>query len=424
MSMPNDVDIVLGFLTAMRLGLTWVGISRAYTGRERQTLLADCGARMYEPQPLDEPVEFPDIDPVAPAVIAYTSGTTGVPKGATHSQRNLVVPGLMARERDDGHGTHGIYLPFTSVNLMCLGPINSLVNATTCVAIGSSQALDVANAIRDHAIMRLSASAATVIDFVNDDRITPSHFTSLERLGVGGSATPEWLFAAYETKFGRPFGTGYGLTEGPTTVTRTEIGAPRNPGSAGGPLEHLVIEIRDANTNLLATGDVGEVCLRPATHGLYADIYTPMLGYWQRPDATAQALRNGRLHTGDIGWLDAQGELHIEDRRVDLIVRGGTNIYPAEIERLLNDDPRILASAVIAKADERLGHVPVAFIQAADGADIDASAVLALCTENLAKFKVPVEVRFVDEFPRNSMGKILRTELRSRLEGQPQHNEE
>ena len=425
MSGPNSVALMLGFLAAMRLGLLWVGISRAYTDRERNELLGDCAARLFAVDISGSPdaglatvvaANWPEIDPFAPAVIAYTSGTTGVPKGVVHSQRNLVLPGVVARFRNEGGGRNGVYLPLTSVNLQCLGPIYSLVNATTCIAIAVTNSRDVAAAIQHHGVERIAISAATVIDFVSDDAITPTQLATLTEIAVGGSTSPEWLFDAYTHKFGQRLVTGYGLTEGPTSVTRTDPTASRLPGSNGRPLPHLAVEICDDNGAILPPGGIGEVCVRGAVDGPFANVYTPMLGYWNLPEMSAKTIRHGRTHTGDIGWLDESGALHIEDRRVDLIVRGGTNVYPAEIERILNADLRIAASAVIGKFDERLGQVPVAFIVSHPDTTIAHDDVMTICSENLARFKWPAEIRFVDQLPRNAMGKVLRTQLRQLLD--------
>ena len=138
-----------------------------------------------------------------------------------------------------------------------------------------------------------------------------------------------------------------------------------------------------------------------------------MLGYWNRPEASAIALRGGLLHTGDIGMLDADGNLFIKDRKNDLIIRGGANVYPAEVERVLHDDPRARACAVIGQPDDRLGERVVAFVELVEGATVAAEELRAHCRANLAGYKVPEEITFVDGFDRTPMGKIRKTGLRA-----------
>ncbi len=140
-----------------------------------------------------------------------------------------------------------------------------------------------------------------------------------------------------------------------------------------------------------------------------------MLGYWNRPEATAEALRGGLLHTGDLGCVDADGEVFVKDRRHDLIIRGGSNVYPAEVERVLHEDPRVAACAVVGKPDERLGERVVAFVEPAGGATVTSDDLAERCRAELAAYKVPEEWHFVDSMPRNAMNKILKTDLRARL---------
>jgi acyl-CoA synthetase (AMP-forming)/AMP-acid ligase II len=136
-----------------------------------------------------------------------------------------------------------------------------------------------------------------------------------------------------------------------------------------------------------------------------------MLGYRDRPDATAEALAGGELHTGDLGYLDAEGYLHLRDRRSLLIVRGGANVYPAEVERVLGDAPGVAACAVVGVPDERLGERVVAVVEPLPGAALDDEAVRAHCLANLARYKVPERFVAVDRLPRNAMGKVVRREL-------------
>ena len=176
-------------------------------------------------------------------------------------------------------------------------------------------------------------------------------------------------------------------------------------------MPHVEIRVLDDAGRPCPAGEVGEVCVAPAGSGPWAGVYTPMLGYWNQPEATARALRDGVLHTGDLGTLDASGQLRIVDRRQDLILRGGANVYPAEVERVLHEDARVAACAVLGRPDQRLGERVVAVVQLEPGAQADAAELVAHCRAKLARYKVPDEIRFEAELPRTPMGKIRKHEL-------------
>jgi acyl-CoA synthetase (AMP-forming)/AMP-acid ligase II len=165
----------------------------------------------------------------------------------------------------------------------------------------------------------------------------------------------------------------------------------------------------------VSRGELGEICIRAAQTGEWAGIYTPMLSYWKRPEETATTLRGGWLHTGDIGVMNSDGDIFIKDRLKELIIRGGANIYPAEIERVLAADPRVRDAAVVGKPDPRLGEVVTAFIELAP--DISPSPALeeelrAACASQLARYKIPEVWRFMPDMPRNAMNKIIKARLR------------
>jgi len=223
---------------------------------------------------------------------------------------------------------------------------------------------------------------------------------------------PDPFRRLYEERFGRRVGTGYGLTEAPTSVTAEDPNDAPVPGTCGKALPQVEIHILDDDGTELPAGEVGEVCVGPATAGEHADLYRPMLGYWNRPEESAAALSGGLLHTGDVGVLDADGNLFIKDRKHDLIIRGGANVYPAEVERVLHDDARVAACAVIGQPDERLGERVVAFVEPMPGATVTEAELVEHCRANLARYKVPDRVTFVDGFERTPMGKIRKTVLR------------
>jgi acyl-CoA synthetase (AMP-forming)/AMP-acid ligase II len=223
---------------------------------------------------------------------------------------------------------------------------------------------------------------------------------------TGGADCPEAIRSAFEAKFGLPVLATYGLSEAPTVVAIDPRGGPHVAGSSGRPLPHLAVRIAGADGASLPAGETGEVCVAPAD-----DRYRLMLGYWERPEASAVALAGGELHTGDLGFLDAEGILHLRDRKSLVIIRGGANVYPAEVERVLLEAPGIAACAVLGVPDERLGERVVAVVELAAGAALDEDAVRAHCLANLANYKVPERFVPVAAFPRNAMGKIIRTEL-------------
>jgi long-chain acyl-CoA synthetase len=181
-------------------------------------------------------------------------------------------------------------------------------------------------------------------------------------------------------------------------------------------VEQVEIVIVDQDDQPLPQGELGQICVKPASSGRYAHVYTTMLGYWNRPEATAAALRGGIYHTGDIGYLDAAGQLFIRGRQNDLIIRGGANVYPAEVERVLSTHPAVAAVAVLGISDERLGQRVAAVVELQAGANADdepalAAALQAHCATQLARYKVPDQIRFIDALPRNAMNKIIKPQL-------------
>ena len=447
-SLPNDTHIVVAFFAAMRLGAIWVGMNRPLAPPEKAYMLRDSGAVAFltddaiatsiEPLRTDlpslahvlvpgspgwtaaleeaDPASLPadPAEPLAPAAIAYTSGTTGFPKGAVHSQHNLLLPGLVrARTLGDTGGVLGVPLPLTIINLMVLGPLVAWQQGTRVVAMDRVDAVGMAEWIQAEGVTTFSAVPAMVHDLLTHPDVTDEMLASIDAIGVGGADMPDAFRRLYEDRFGTRVGTGYGLTEAPTAVTVEDVSQPAVPGGCGKALAQVRIHILDDQDRPLPPGEVGEVCVGPATDGPFADVYRPMLGYWNRPDATADALRGGLLHTGDLGALDEGGNLTIKDRRNDLIIRGGSNVYPAEVERVLHDEPIVAACAVVGTPDERLGERVVAFVQLAPDAPVDpVDRLLAHCQEQLARYKVPDRIILVDGFDRTPMGKIRKAPLR------------
>lgn len=452
MALPNDDDIVVGFLACMRLGAVWLGLNLALAPPEKAYLLEDSGAavvlatpavtaelggvastttrRVITVDPGGDRDEWrarvaaaaatplgTTVDPHGPAAIAYTSGTTGRPKGAIHSQHNLLLPGAVARARAqyrDGDRV-GVALPLTIVNLIALGPLLAWQVGATCVAIDRVDAPGLAGWIRDEQVTTISTVPTIMHDLLTHPDVEAGDLASLRLPGVGGADCPDSFRDLYRRRFGAEVTVGYGLTEAPTAVTMTLPEVPAVPGSAGRALPHVRVVILDEAGAEVPPGEVGEICIGPALDGPWAGVYTPMLGYWNRPAETAEALQGGLLHTGDLGLVDADGEVFVKDRRHDLVIRGGSNVYPAEVERVLHDDPSVAACAVVGRPDDRLGERVVAFVQPAEGATLDLEALRAHCAANLARYKVPEEFHVVEAFERNAMGKIVKAGLRERV---------
>jgi long-chain acyl-CoA synthetase len=433
-ALPNDLDVVLAFHGAMRIGAVWVGINRALAPPEKRYLLDDSGTSLLlcdlpTAEQLatvgagdarvvvvdgatgewseawsgatHEPVVV-EIDPYAPAGIAYTSGTTGYPKGAVHSQYNLLVPGAVLNV-SRGYGPSlrkGDFLPLTILNMQVLTTLMTAQAGGCAVVFDRSDAMGVAEWIRAERINVWNGPPALIHSLAGDDGVAPADLATLDEAWTGGGDCPEPVRNAFSQKFATPVISTYGLSEAPTVVTINPPDGTHVTGGSGLPLPHLEVHIVD-----------DEICVGPATVGEWAGVYRTMLGYWQRDDATAESLRDGLLHTGDLGFVDDQGYLHVRDRKSLLIIRGGANVYPAEIERVLHARPEIEACAVVGIPDERLGERVAVAVQLRAGAMISEDELREHCFANLAKYKVPQRWLFVDSFSRNSMGKIQRRDL-------------
>jgi acyl-CoA synthetase (AMP-forming)/AMP-acid ligase II len=454
--LPNDVEIVILFLASQRLGLVWVGINRVLAPAEKIHILEDCGARAYlAPAELVDEVarrreeapalefilgidpESPDcewqaalarsqdatppeieIDPFAASAIAYTSGTTGFPKGAVHSQHNLLLPGVVAaiRKNRPSPEMHGVVLPMTILNLIVLGPLCVLYEGRCVVAMDRTDALGVAEWVREERVGAFDGVPTIIQDLLTHPDVRKEDLESLAAPGMGGADSPPEVVQLFRERFGGEVIIGYGMTEAPTAVTWTDGKTPAGPGLCGRPIPQVEIEIVDESGEVLPGGEVGEICVRPARSGEFAGVYTPMLGYWCNPEASAKALVDDRYHTGDLGFFETDGNLYIRGRRNELILRGGANIYPAEVERALRLHPEVVDAAVLGLTDERLGERVAAVVQRVPGSMLDEATLKAHVVGDLARYKIPESLRFVEEMPRNAMNKIVKPRLKSLFE--------
>jgi len=451
-SLPNDLDVVVLFHAVQRLGAVWVGVNLTLAPPEKAYILRDCEVslllatpavaeslapsvaagelpalrRTLLVDPSDPGSEWAQacaaapaeavgvaVDPYAPAGIAYTSGTTGFPKGVVQSQYNLLLPGRVV-VADRGYGpdlVKGDAFAFTILNLQVLSTLLVAQAAGRIVVIDRSDHTGITEWIEAEQVELWNGAPATLHSMAHDPAITPERLASLREVWSGGGDLPEATYAAFSAKFAAPVHTTYGLTEAPTLVTIQPRNSPHVPGTSGVALPHLAVDVVDDDGRPLPTGETGEVVVGPVTEGPWAGAYRPMLGYWNRPEATEEALRGGVLHTGDLGALDEEGRLVIRDRKNLLIIRGGANVYPAEVERVLVAVPGVAGAAVTGVPDERLGERVVALVELAAGASVTADDLDRHCRANLARYKVPERFTFVEQLPRNAMGKVDRKAL-------------
>jgi acyl-CoA synthetase (AMP-forming)/AMP-acid ligase II len=450
--LPNDVQLPVAFLATQRLGALWVGVNRLLAPPEKAHLLRDSGAKVHlglreasgeiESQRAGLPElahvvavapgasdcawearcaassdarPRASVDPFAPAAIAYTSGTTGFPKGAVHSQHNLLLPGAIAHlsGRVPAGTRQGAVLALTILNLVILEVLAPWYDGRCVVCVDRLDALGLADWIRRERIGTFSGVPTLFHDLLTHPGVSREDLASLTAPGTGGSDVPAPLLALYRERFGRGVRVGYGMTEAPTAVTWAEADEAPQPGLVGRAVPQVELEVVDEAGRALPAGAVGEITIRPARTGPYAGVYTPMLGYWRKPEATREALRDGRYHTGDLGCFDAAGNLFVRGRRNELILRGGANVYPAEVERALCEHPDVEFAAVLGVPDERLGERVVAVVQPPAGrAAPDEAALRAFCAERIARYKVPDRIAALAILPRNAMGKVKKRELR------------
>jgi long-chain acyl-CoA synthetase len=224
------------------------------------------------------------------------------------------------------------------------------------------------------------------------------------RLCVSGAAPlPAQVLKEFEAKFHIPLIEGYGLSEASPVVTKNPLDGTRKPGSIGPPVPNVEVSIQNEAGGHLGPNEVGELCVRGGN---------VMLGYWNQPEETAKVIRQGWLLTGDIGYRDADGYYYITDRKKDMLLVNGINVYPREIEEILYQHAGVKEAAVIGKPDPRRGEQPVAFVVANEGTVLEEKALQQFVRHKLADYKVPRRVLMLPALPRNATGKVLKTALR------------
>ncbi|MFC7686856.1 class I adenylate-forming enzyme family protein [Ureibacillus sp. GCM10028918] len=342
------------------------------------------------------------------AVILYTSGTTGAPKGVMLTHKNLYansMSGLALRDEEDTRGTTIGVLPLA--HIYGFGIMNGMFLLGSSVVIFSKfDAEEVFKVIEKHKVKSFAAVPAMVHAMLYHPNAEQYDLSSLETVGSGSAALAISLRHKFRERFGAEVRDAYGLSEASPGVASQRNNMPIKEGSVGLPMPGVNIKIVDEQGQEVPVGEVGELLVQ-------GDNVTP--GYYKNEEATKKTLVNGWLHTGDMAKVDEEGYLYIVDRKKDLIIRGGFNVYPRDLEELLVKHEAVLEAAVIGVPSERMGEEILACIVKKTDAIVSEQEIIEYCQKNLAKYKTPRHIEFIDELPRNGVGKILKTKLREQF---------
>ena len=358
-----------------------------------------------QPHTFETVMTYPDDT----AIILYTSGTTGQPKGAELSHINML---LNARLSDSmypkvDHDVHLITLPLFHSFGQSVQMNAGFYNRATLVLLPRFTP-DAALNLMERENVTFFAGVPTMywamLNFPGASKYDLENIARNLRLCIsGGAAMPVEVMRAFEEKFNVIILEGYGLSETSPVATFNRLDRPTKPGSIGLPVWGVSVRIVDQHDHDVGTNEVGEIIIRG---------HNVMKGYYKRPEATAEAMRNGWFHTGDIGRRDEEGYIYIVDRVKDMIIRGGFNVYPREIEEVLMTHPAVSLAAVIGVPHERHGEEVKAFVILKEGAELTEAELVAWSKENMADYKYPRLIEFYTTLPMTATGKILKSELR------------
>ena len=431
---PTCPEFLAEFFGAQALGIAVVAVNPLSTQRELDFFITDSGARLVlahpavaeagrasasttgtrfetiellagDPEPVSDPADFAPLprDPGDLAALLYTSGTTGRPKGAMITVGNLLAVAEVGRQIS-GMGPEdrsGTALPLFHVFGLASVATVSLTSGVPLTLLPRFDARELYDTIIDD---RLTVVAGVptmwnAILRVESDRVP----TTLRLALSGGASIAVELMRQFETRFEAQIAEGYGLTETSAFGTFNPWNGRIVPGSVGVPVPQLEVRVVGPDGADCAVDEVGEVYLRGTM---------VMAGYWNNPEATAAAFdEHGFFRTGDLGRLDADGYLSIVDRIKDLIIHGGYNVYPREVEEVLYEHPKVLEAAVIGSPDEHYGQTVTAVIAPMPGQTLTEAEVEAFCREQLAAYKIPRIIRFVDALPKGPTGKIRKRDI-------------
>ncbi|HEX7617404.1 MAG TPA: long-chain fatty acid--CoA ligase [Verrucomicrobiae bacterium] len=354
------------------------------------------------------PLQIADFKPVERgeadlAALLYTSGTTGHPKGAMLTHGNFLhnvasCVEVLAVRADD---RVVVALPQFHSFMFTVG---SLLPCLTGCGIVLIKTLHPFKSLLEEIARHHGTILPSVPAFYRAVLAVPEFGKLPLRLCIsGGAPLPAEVFNQFTRTFSFPLREGYGPTESSPVATVNPIYGENRPGSVGKPIPHVELSIRDESGSELPVGATGEICIRGGN---------VMQGYWNQPEETKKVFRDGWLLTGDVGHRDADGYYYITDRKKDMLIVNGINVYPREIEEVIYLFPGVKEAAVIGVPDARRGEQPVAFVAAAEGQTLDEKALHEFIRSRLADYKIPRKIVILPALPKNATGKILKTELR------------
>ncbi len=340
------------------------------------------------------------------ACIIYTSGTTGVPKGVVLTHHNylwnarMIIRGVDVTEAD----RFFCVLPLFHVNAQVVSLLTPLMAGGSTVLMKKFNPFAILPMIEQHKVTLLSAVPTIYNIMARMPRADQFDISSIRIFASGAAPLPEETFRLVKEVFGRELIMGYGLSE---ATCASAVANPRDPvkwDSVGSPLPYTRIRLVDEQGVDVPTGEVGEIIIAGPT---------VMKGYYKKPEATAATIKNGWLYTGDLGRFDDEGYLYIVGRVKDVIIRGGLNIYPQQVENVISRIPGVEECCVVGVEEARWGQEVLAVIKKADGVSLTEDDVMKHCREHLAAYKCPRYVRFADALPKTATGKIKKNEVAS-----------
>jgi long-chain acyl-CoA synthetase len=405
---PREVDFYLSDPAAKHL-FGWHEFAQA---AEEGARTAGADAIIVKPGEFEqllaqapEAREDAEREPSDTAVILYTSGTTGTPKGAELTHSNMLdncrhggTELVRVSEEDVILGALPLFHSFGQTCCM-----NNAVRAGACLTMiprfEPGKALEIIGRDGVTLFEGVPTMYHAMLNHAERERYDVS---SLRTCVSGGSAMPVEVMRGFEKAFGCVVLEGYGLSETSPVASFNHLDREHKPGSIGTPINGVEMKVVDEDDNELPPGEVGEIVIRG---------HNVMKGYWNRPDATAEVMREGWLHTGDMARVDEDGYFFIVDRKKDMIIRGGYNVYPREIEEVLYEHPAVLEAAVIGTPDQAMGEEVAAAVVLRPDAEATADDIRSFVKERVAAYKYPRHIWFTDELPKGPTGKILKREI-------------